>query len=94
MDFNYLNTKQKLVFSYFMGTGSWGSQIWSPPNFLSCGYQDLFPGGEVEGCETDKSPPSSAEVKNVGSYTSTPSYVFMALCLIKYRIHFHGILLS
>jgi hypothetical protein len=35
--------------------------------------------------EADHSPPSSAEVKNAGSYTSTPQYVFMAWCLVKYR---------
>jgi len=29
------------------------------------------------GREADHSPPSSAEVKNVRSYTSTPQYVFM-----------------
>jgi hypothetical protein len=30
------------------------------------------------GRETDHSPPSKAEVKNVWSYTSTPQYAFMA----------------
>jgi hypothetical protein len=35
------------------------------------------------GCEADHSPPSSAEVKNAWSYTSTPQYVFMAWCLVK-----------
>jgi hypothetical protein len=34
--------------------------------------------------EADHSPPSSAEVKNVWSYTSTPHYVFMAWCLVKH----------
>jgi hypothetical protein len=29
-------------------------------------------------CEADHSPPSSVEVKNAWSYTSTPQYVFMA----------------
>jgi hypothetical protein len=41
------------------------------------------PGGEV-----DHSPPSSAEVKNAWSYTSTPQYVFMAWCLVKHRDNF------
>jgi hypothetical protein len=31
-----------------------------------------FPGGKAAGCEVEHSPPSSAEVKNVWSYTSTP----------------------
>jgi hypothetical protein len=33
--------------------------------------------------EADHSPPSSAEVKNARSYTSTPQYAFMAWCSIK-----------
>jgi hypothetical protein len=36
----------------------------------------------------DNSPPSSAEVKNAWSYTSTPLYVFMAWCLVKHRDNF------
>jgi hypothetical protein len=35
------------------------------------------------GHEADHSPPSSAELKNAWSYTSTFQYVFMALCLVK-----------
>jgi hypothetical protein len=38
----------------------------------------LSPGVKRPGCETGHSPPSSAEVKNTWSYTSTPQYVFMA----------------
>jgi hypothetical protein len=34
------------------------------------------------GREADHSPPPSAEVKNVWSYTSTPQYVFMAWCSV------------
>jgi hypothetical protein len=33
--------------------------------------------------EADHSPPSSAEVKNVWSYTSTPQYTFTAWCSVK-----------
>jgi hypothetical protein len=40
------------------------------------------------GCEADHSPPSSAEVKNACSYTSTPQYVFTAWCLVKHRDNF------
>jgi hypothetical protein len=40
--------------------------------------------------EADHSPPSSAEVENAWSYTSTPQYVFKAWCLIKHRIRLHG----
>jgi hypothetical protein len=35
------------------------------------------------GRETDHSPTSSTEVKNMWSYTSTLQYVFMAWCLVK-----------
>jgi hypothetical protein len=37
------------------------------------------------GREADHSHPSSAEVKNAWSYTSTPQYVFLAWCLVKHR---------
>jgi hypothetical protein len=40
-------------------------------------------GVKLPGREANYSPPSSAEVKNAWSYTSTPPYVFMAWCLIK-----------
>jgi hypothetical protein len=35
------------------------------------------------GREAGRSPPSSAEVKNAWSYTSTPQYAFMAWCSAK-----------
>jgi hypothetical protein len=41
-----------------------------------------------QGHETDHSPPSSAEVKNAWSYTSTPQYVFMAWYSVKHRDNF------
>jgi hypothetical protein len=40
------------------------------------------------GSEADHSPPSSAEVKNAWSYSSTPYYVFMEWCLVKHRHNF------
>jgi hypothetical protein len=40
------------------------------------------------GHESDHSPPSSAEVKNVWSYTSTPQYTFMAWCFVQHRDNF------
>jgi len=39
------------------------------------------------GRESDHSPPSSAEVKNVWSYASILQYVFMAWCLVKYKMY-------
>jgi hypothetical protein len=38
--------------------------------------------------EADHSSPSSTEVKNAWSYTSTPQYVFMARCLVKHSENF------
>jgi hypothetical protein len=40
------------------------------------------------GREADHSSPTSSEVKNVWSYTFTPSNVFMAWCLVKSRNNF------
>jgi hypothetical protein len=43
--------------------------------------------------EADHSPPSSAEVKNAWSYTSTPSILFMAWYLMKQSIYLRGMVL-
>jgi hypothetical protein len=40
-----------------------------------------------QGREADHSPPSSAEVKNVGSYASTPQYAFSQGQLYLYLYH-------
>jgi hypothetical protein len=40
------------------------------------------------GCQSDHSPPSSVEVNNAWSYTSTPPYVFMTWCLVKHKNNF------
>jgi hypothetical protein len=42
----------------------------------------LSPGVKRQGREADHSPPNSAEVKKMWSYTSTALYAFMAKCLI------------
>jgi hypothetical protein len=39
-------------------------------------------------CEVDHSPASTANVKNVLTYASTPPYVFMAWYLVKHREDF------
>jgi hypothetical protein len=46
------------------------------------------PGLKRPGLEADYSPPTSAEVKNMWIYTSTPPYAFMAQCLVKHRDNF------
>jgi hypothetical protein len=38
----------------------------------------VLSGSKASGREADRSPPSSVQVKNAWSYTSTPQYVFMA----------------
>jgi hypothetical protein len=53
-------------------------QLWGPPNFLSNGYQGFFPGVKWHGGEADHTPPSSAEVKEVWIFTSTPPCAFVA----------------
>jgi hypothetical protein len=50
---------------------------------------DLSVGVKEPGCEADRYPLSSAEVKSAWSYTSTPSYVFMAWCFIKTQGQFY-----
>jgi hypothetical protein len=45
----------------------------------------LSSGGKAAGREADHSLPSSAEVKNVWSYTPVPRYVFVAWCSVKNR---------
>jgi hypothetical protein len=46
------------------------------------GNRGSFPGINWSGREADHSPPSSAEVKDAWSYTSTPQYFFMPWCLV------------
>jgi hypothetical protein len=49
----------------------------------------LFPWGvKRPGREADHSPPSSAKVKNVWSYTSIPPLLFMEWCLVNHRDKF------
>jgi hypothetical protein len=52
--------------------------FWDPPSLLSNGY----PGVKRPGRESDHSSLSSAEVKKTWIYTSTPTYAFVAQCLI------------
>jgi hypothetical protein len=65
-----------------LALGSTQPPIQQVPRFLSPWVKQL-------GCEADHSPPSSAEVKNVWRYTSTPLYVCMAWCLVKHTDTFY-----
>jgi hypothetical protein len=50
---------------------------------------DLSPELKRPGSEADHSPPTGAQAKKTWTYTSTPPYVFMALCLVvKHRDKF------
>jgi len=55
---------------------------------------DLSPGGRVVGYKAYHSSPSSAEVKNTWSYTSTSPQDSLEWCLIKRRIRLPGIILN
>jgi hypothetical protein len=48
------------------------------PTSYKMGTGGSFPGVKRQGSEADHSPQSSAEVKKMWTYTSTPLYVFMA----------------
>jgi hypothetical protein len=48
------------------------------PTSYKMGTGGSFPGVNRQGREVDHSPPTSAEVKKMWIYTSTPPYVFMA----------------
>jgi hypothetical protein len=53
-------------------------RLWGPPNLLSNGYRHSFSGVKRPAREVHHSSPSSAEVKKMWIYTSTPPYAFMA----------------
>jgi hypothetical protein len=48
------------------------------PTSYKMGTAGSIPGVKRQGREADHSPPTSAEVKKMWNYTSTPLYVFMA----------------
>jgi hypothetical protein len=52
------------------------------PTFYPIGTGGSYPDLKRPGCEADHSPPTSAEVKKMWIYTSTPPYAFMAKRLI------------
>jgi hypothetical protein len=61
----------------FSSPGSPG-RVWDPPILLPMGTGESFPWVKRPGREADHSPPTSADVKEIWLYTSTPSYAFMA----------------
>jgi hypothetical protein len=57
-------------------------RLWGPPSLLNNGYWGRSSLVKQRGRGADHSYPTSAEVKKMWMYTSTPAYVFMAWCLI------------
>jgi hypothetical protein len=62
----------------FLSTPQRPDQLWGPPSPLSNGYGGSFSEVKRPGREADHSPLTSAEVKKMWIYTSTPPYAFMA----------------
>jgi hypothetical protein len=52
------------------------------------GTHELSQGVKRPGLEADHSPQTNAEVKKAWLYTSIPTYVFTAWCLIKHNDNF------
>jgi hypothetical protein len=61
-----------------------GGDVITPASY-PVGTEGPFPGVKRPVLEADRSPPSSTEVKNVWSYTSTTQYVFTVWYLVKHR---------
>jgi hypothetical protein len=55
-------------------------RLWSPSKVLSNGYggRALSPRVKQQECAADLLPPTSAEVKNTQTYTSTPPYALIS----------------
>jgi hypothetical protein len=51
--------------------------LWPTQPSVQCVLGTLSSGVKWLGCETDHSLPTSAEVKNMLIYTTTPPYIFM-----------------
>jgi hypothetical protein len=57
--------------------------IWGSPSLMSDGYQNFFHFCKLAGAWNNHSPPSSADIKNTWSYTSTSPNDFVVWYLIK-----------
>jgi hypothetical protein len=98
-----INLDLFLIYPDYQGIGVQGIVLFSTVSRSALGtHQSRYPVGtwgsrtavKLPGHEPDHSSPSSAEVKNVWLYISTPQYVFVAFCLIKHRNNFYVKLLE
>jgi len=71
----------------FLSLSPLPDRLWSPPD-LHWVPGTLSPAVKRPGLKAGHLLKPSTEVRNPWSYTPTPPYVFMALCLIKYRDKF------
>jgi len=64
-------------------------RLWGPTQpHIQWVPRSLSPGVKRSGRKADYWPPGSVEIKNAWTYNSTPPYVFVVWCLIKYRNNF------
>jgi hypothetical protein len=76
-------TRPRIFLSPHCPNQLWGA-IQHPINWI-CGGE-LSPGVKLLEREADQSPPTSAEVKITWIYTFTPTYTFIAYCLISWAL--------
>jgi hypothetical protein len=75
------NSRQEQLWEFFSSPPH-PDRPWVPPFLLSNGYQGSYANAKTTGSWSWPLP-SSAEVKNMWNYTSTPSYIFLAWYLPK-----------
>jgi hypothetical protein len=73
----------------FFSSTPWPDRLWNPPQpSIKWVPRALTLGVKWPGREADHSPPSSAEVKNAWSYTSTPNTLSWRSVQLKHRDNF------
>jgi hypothetical protein len=76
------------LFSFPILTAAFYTDSGAHPASYPMGTRGSFPGVKRPGREADHSPPYSAEVKNVWSYTSTPTTPSCCGAQLKHRDNF------
>jgi hypothetical protein len=82
-----LTTKESR-FDSWQGPPQHPDWLWGPHFLQYNGYYCFFSGVNWPGHKASHSPPSFAEVRDVWWHICTPSYIFMAQCLIKHTDSF------